>query len=260
MRHADFAHRDRWNAQTKSSAATWAREAFKSEALVRSRFDSNREFKLTTSCPVTRPLMGSTLSAETDSRDKETTGSLKAYTDDVDGKLRTEIATSIHEADFKRDQLHGALKSALETQSRLSNDVSRLGNEQEAKHKEMHQVLQGQKEAFDARLTQELGRATPESDAKLDKNHFHLSRMQESLETRIRDELLRIESENCAKHCEASARHKKAAEAAETKAAASTPVALGTKKGPLQHSRARVLTKSPRSMLCQKLLLCWKNV
>ena len=63
----------------------------------------------------------------------------------------------------------------------------------------MHQVLQSQKEAFDAKLTQELEHVTCESDAKPDKNHEHVSGMQESLETRIRDELLRIESENGAK-------------------------------------------------------------
>ena len=34
----------------------------------------------------------------------------EAYTDDVDGKLRTEIATSIREADSERGELPGALK------------------------------------------------------------------------------------------------------------------------------------------------------
>ena len=124
----------------------------------------------------------------------------QAYTDDVDGKLRAELATSIREADSKRDEWHGALKSALGTQDcRLGKVVGRLGNEQEAQHKEVLQVLQSQKEAFDARLTQELEHVTCESSAKPDKNHEHVSRMQESLETRIRDEQLRIESENGAK-------------------------------------------------------------
>ena len=51
----------------------------------------------------------------------------QANTDDVAGKLRAEIATSILEADSKRDELHGALKSALETQDcRLGNVVGRL--------------------------------------------------------------------------------------------------------------------------------------
>ena len=77
--------------------------------------------------------------------------------------------------------------------------MGRLGNEQDTKHKKVHQVLQSQKEAFDERLTQELEHVTCESDAKLDKNHEHLPEMQESLETRIRDDLLRIESERGAK-------------------------------------------------------------
>ena len=42
----------------------------------------------------------------------------------------------------------------------LSNAVGRLENEKEAEHKEVHQVLQSQKEAFDARLTQELEQVT----------------------------------------------------------------------------------------------------
>ena len=83
-----------------------------------------------------RTSLAATLSAETDRRNKETTGSLGAYNDDVDGKLRAENATSIREADSERDELHRALKSALETQDcHLSNVVGRLGNEQEARVK-----------------------------------------------------------------------------------------------------------------------------
>ena len=103
-------------------------------------------------------------------------------------------------------------------------------------------------EAFDARLTQELEHVTCESDAKQDKSHEHLPEMQESVETRIRDELLRIEPEHGAKDREA-----------ETKAAAATAVAPNTEQRPTQHSRARVLTVSPKSTVCEKLLLCWRK-
>ena len=61
-----------------------------------------------------RTPVAATLSADTDSRNKEMTGSLGAYVDYVDGKLSAEIATSIREAGSERDELHGALKSALE--------------------------------------------------------------------------------------------------------------------------------------------------
>ena len=55
-----------------------------------------------------------------------------------------------------------------QTDCLLSNAVGRLGNEQEAEHKEVHQVLQCQKEALDAKLTQELEHVACESDAKLE--------------------------------------------------------------------------------------------
>ena len=51
-----------------------------------------------------RTPLAATLSADTDSRNKEMTGSLEAYIDYVDGKLRAEIATSIREADSERDE------------------------------------------------------------------------------------------------------------------------------------------------------------
>ena len=51
----------------------------------------------------------------------------------------------------------------------FSDYVGHLGNEQEAEHKKVHQVLQSQKEAVDVRLTQELEQVTFESDAKLEK-------------------------------------------------------------------------------------------
>ena len=75
-RHAELAQRNRSNAQTKSSAATWVKEASKSETHVGSCSVSNEECSGTTRCPVTRPLMEETM--------RSTLSSLKQYAEDGD--------------------------------------------------------------------------------------------------------------------------------------------------------------------------------
>ena len=60
-RHAKLVHRNRWNAQTRSSAATWLKEASMSETHVGSCSVSNEECSGTSRWPVTRPLMEETM-------------------------------------------------------------------------------------------------------------------------------------------------------------------------------------------------------
>ena len=67
----------------------------------------------------------------------------------LESKEQCQLQAVTCESDAKRDELHRALKSALETQvlvcadeklSVFSEYVGRLGNEQEAKHKELEQL------------------------------------------------------------------------------------------------------------------------
>ena len=113
----DSESENKWNAQTRTAQSS------SNLSLQCSRRNlSGRRMMKSELLEAKRTPLAATLSADTDSRNKEMKGSLEAYTDYVDGKLRAEIATSIREADSELDEMHRALKSALEPQVIVCSD------------------------------------------------------------------------------------------------------------------------------------------